>query len=142
MSGLTCGTSSIGIGGSSLSTCSGQSNSLNALTWSTGTTTTSGWIIQPSPYYTTGSNSTVIGYQAGAWCSQSITWPDLPVLTRKQLREYCRTYDITKEVFDELEEQIPLGANLLEELLKIGETKHTYVKYLLREKKLRRILYE
>jgi len=59
------------------------------------------------------------------------------ILTRSNLRNFCDSNEITKEVFEDLEERIPLGADLLTELIKIGKTGDTYVKKLLRNKKIK-----
>lgn len=83
-------------------------------------------------------NSGYIGMTTTAgWTTVS---ENLPIITRQQLREYCKAKTITKEIFENLNEIIPMNADLLTELTKIGETNHPYVKRLLRNKKLKRIL--
>lgn len=61
------------------------------------------------------------------------------ILTRSKLREFCENNEITKYVFEDLEERIPLGADLLTELIKIERINDPYVKKLLRNKKLKSI---
>ncbi|MCK9446305.1 hypothetical protein M0Q50_05375 [bacterium] len=62
--------------------------------------------------------------------------PNSDIITRKSLRNFCETKEITKDVFEELEERIPMGADLLKELIKIGNN-DPYVKTLIRERKLK-----
>ena len=59
------------------------------------------------------------------------------ILTRRKLREFCSNNEITEEVFIDLEERIPLGADLLTELVKINKIDDIYVKTLLRNKKMK-----
>jgi len=71
----------------------------------------------------------------------NVTVPD-KLITRRDLKIFCNRNNlvITKEIFEEMENSIPLGVDLLTELAKIGCTNHQYIQDLLREKKLKRIL--
>ena len=57
------------------------------------------------------------------------------IISKNDLIDYCQDKEITKELFDEMGSKIPLGADLLTELLKIGRN-DTYIKLLLRTKKI------
>jgi hypothetical protein len=63
------------------------------------------------------------------------------VISRKDLKEFCNNNILTKEKYEELEDLIPMGTNLLIELvkIKIDLNYHSYVKLLLRQEKLKRI---
>ena len=89
-----------------------------------------------------GVDSGVVTYSDTAQIWQSVTrstintyGPNFDITTRRSLRDFCRTKEITKEVFEDLEERIPMGADLLKELIKIGNS-DPYVKTLIRERKL------
>lgn len=58
------------------------------------------------------------------------------IITRSDLRIFCESNEITKNIFDDLEERIPMGVDLLKELIKIGNN-DAYVKTLIRERKLK-----
>lgn len=84
-------------------------------------------------------NTTIV--DSGLWKSVSRSTmntylPNSDIITRKSLRNFCETKEITKDIFEELEERIPMGADLLKELIKIGNN-DPYVKTLIRERKLK-----
>lgn len=60
-------------------------------------------------------------------------------LTRKQLKDYLSGKEVTKEVFDFVDERVPFGTDTLGELNKAGITSD-FIKKLNRERKLKRIL--
>jgi len=57
------------------------------------------------------------------------------IISKNDLIDYCQNKEITKELFEEMEYNIPLSADLLTELIKIGRN-DTYLKLLLRTKKI------
>lgn len=60
-------------------------------------------------------------------------------LTRKQLKDYLSGKEVTKEVFDFVDERVPFGTDTLGELNKSGITSD-FIKKLNRERKLKRIM--
>lgn len=90
--------------------------------------------------------SWVQGHFTTANTTNSTKTPLVPtkMITRRELKIFCNRNGliITKEIFEEMEDSIPLGVDLLTELVKIGATEHEYVKTLLRERKLKRITNE
>jgi len=81
-----------------------------------------------------------MAYNRGFKVRGDLEITNYPLITRNQLIEFCKDKDITKELFYEMEMNLVMGANLLDELVAVGETHHPYVQKLLREKKLKRIL--
>ena len=65
----------------------------------------------------------------------------LKIETLRELREYCYSFEITKEEFEYLEESIPMNVDLLTMLNKI-DIKSDYINQLNRTRKLKHILNE
>jgi len=61
------------------------------------------------------------------------------IISKRDLINFCENNVITKEIFEQMELSIPLGVDLLTELINIGNN-DKYVQSLLRERKLKRIL--
>jgi hypothetical protein len=61
------------------------------------------------------------------------------LITRQDLIDYCNGKEITKDVFEDIQMRIPMGADLITELNACG-IDSKYIKQLNREKKLKRIL--
>ena len=83
-----------------------------------------------TPHTDTSIYSDALSYTS--YSTPAYSWVE-NLTTRKDLREYCQNNIIDKAVFDDMEERIPLGADLLTELVKIGEVNHPYIKRLLRD---------
>jgi hypothetical protein len=57
--------------------------------------------------------------------------------TKKKLKDFCNNHIINEDIFNKMDEQMPPGSDILEELGKYCDlSKQTYIKQLLRQKKI------
>jgi len=78
-------------------------------------------------------------FNTGIYIDGDLILNAYPLLTRKQLKDFCIDKDITKELFEEMSLNLVLGADLLTELISVNETHHPYVNHLLRIEKFKRL---
>lgn len=79
-----------------------------------------------------------IKYDIDSWFDDGDDGISIPEFTtKKKLKNFCKEYTIDKDIFEEMEEMMPPGTDLLTELGKYCDlSKQDYVKTLLRTKKL------